>query len=681
MTTTASRRDDIQGIRAVAMLMVAAYHADLPLHGAFTGPDVFFVVSGYVITGMLLREAETAGGISIGRFYLRRVRRLLPALALLSVATVVAAALLFSPIGERQQVTGRAVRAATTIVANLHFLRETGGYFQPAAQDNPFLHTWTLSVEEQFYLVFPVLLAGLWKIGRGRRTMSIVGVLALACALSLAACVALSYGHAPSRPSRVAAWIALHDPVRVAFFVPITRAWEFLAGALLAMIPPALVLSTRVRAWSAAAGVALLTYTIVFIRTSDVFPGILAAAPVLGSVGLLIAGRGEPASFVTRLLSSRPMVWIGDRSYSWYLWHWPFAVYARTLYIGKPDAPMIAVALALIPAALSFRFVEEPIRRRRIWPSTRAAGWIAATCVAVPLACATGLVAAADRSWGQRDLASIRETTKPDHIDITAICASFSPLGDPQRATCLWPASPSRGTVLLLGDSNAGHFSEAFIAAANALGYDAQIATAGGCPFLVRPQYTSDGCRGFIEGTIAAVARRTPAYAAIVTSNATMGYLDGSLASQFLADLSPSAPVTRPNEIAGWIASVQRAVEALGRRSPVIVVGAVPQFSGVPQCLRPTLLSAPVAGCGHWPAAFAARWRDDIVAAERPAVEALGATYLDAGTRLCDPKHGCSAFIDGTLVYRDGAHLNVASARYYTPDFEAAIVAAVRSRP
>ena len=203
----AGHRNDIQGMRALAVLMVVAYHAGLPVAGGFTGPDVFFVVSGFVITGMLLRERLSTGRIAIGRFYVRRARRLLPALALVTVATLALAALMFTPIGPRQQVVARAARAATTISANFYFLRETGGYFQPAAQENPLLHTWSLSVEEQFYLVFPITLATLWWAERRWRGAWAIGILALGCLASLGASVALSYGRVPTVWPHLATWI------------------------------------------------------------------------------------------------------------------------------------------------------------------------------------------------------------------------------------------------------------------------------------------------------------------------------------------------------------------------------------------------------------------------------------------------------------------------------------------
>ena len=291
-----------------------------------------------------------------------------------------------------------------------------------------------------------------------------------------------------------------------------------------------------------------------------------------------------------------------------------------------------------------------------------------------PLACAMGFTAAVDRSWGDSEIAHIRQTPRdPNHIDITTTCASMAPLGDPARARCVWETAPSRGTLLLIGDSHAGHFSEPFIAAAHALHYDAQLATAGGCPFLRRPTYESQACRDFVEGSLAAIVGREPAYDGIVISNATTGYLDGSLAPGFVADASPGAPVTRRAEIAGWVASLSRAIETIGHRSPIIVVGAVPQFYQVPQCLRPTLFTGPSPGCGVWTPEWAAAWRTDIVSEERAAVLALGATYLDAGGILCPAGKGCSALIDGQVAYRDGAHLSVGGAMTFEPHFRAAL--------
>jgi peptidoglycan/LPS O-acetylase OafA/YrhL len=670
------RRDDIQGLRALAVLMVVAYHAGLPLPGGFTGVDVFFAVSGFVVTGMLLRERAATGRVAIVRFYLRRARRLLPALALVSVTTLVAALCVFSPIDDGQPVTARAVRAATTILANRYFLVETGDYFQPAAQRNPFLHTWSLSVEEQFYLVFPLTLVAAWWLDRRRRDGRRVSAILLLGGLgSFGVCLLLSNGLVPEVWPRLAAMISSLVPTRVAFYTPVTRAWEFLAGAIVAL--PSVVTWTpgpRLRAGIAGIGAGLLVVTLAMVRPADVFPGWRALLPVLGTLGLLVGGIGSPAPFVTRALSTRPLVWLGDRSYGWYLWHWPAVVFTRTLFATTPSAPIVAVAASLVPAALSFRFVEEPIRRRRIWPSSRATIAIACVCVVVPLACTLGFERAFEHGWGDPEVAQLRATVAPNHIDITSRCASSLPLGDPLRAPCVWAAVPSLGRMLLIGDSHAGHFSEPFIAAANALRYDAQLATMGGCPFLQRPGYPQPHCREFVEGSVAAIARREP-YAAIVISNATLGYLDSSL-MPFAADVPSGVPVTRASTIDAWVADLTRSLDTLGHRSPVIVVGDTPSFYEFPQCLRPTLFSAPSPGCGVQAPQWEAQWRTDVVVAERAAVLAFGATYLDAGAKLCSPETGCSALIDGHVAYRDGGHLSVWGGMTFEPDFRTALAAA-----
>jgi hypothetical protein len=423
----------------------------------------------------------------------------------------------------------------------------------------------------------------------------------------------------------------------------------------------------------------LLVVTLATVRSTDAFPGWRALLPVLGTLGLLIGGLGSPAPLVTRALSTRPFVWLGDRSYGWYLWHWPTVVFARALFARTPSAPIVAVAASLVPAALSFRFVEEPIRRRRIWPSSSATIAIACVCVVVPVACTVGFERAFERGWGDPEVARLHAAVTTNHIDITSGCASPLPLGDPRRAPCVWAAVPSRGRMLLIGDSHAGHFSEPFIAAANALHHDAELATMGGCPFLRRPAFPEPSCRQFVESGLAAIARREP-YAAIVISNATLGYLDSAL-TPFAADVPSGVPVTRASTIDAWVADLTRSLDALDHRSPVIVVGDTPSFYQFPECLRPTIFSAPSPGCGVQTPQWAARWRGDIVTEERAAVLALGAMYLDAGARLCSPRTGCSAFIDdGQVAYRDGGHLSVRGGMAFEPDFRAALAAATSRR-
>jgi peptidoglycan/LPS O-acetylase OafA/YrhL len=674
------KRADIQGLRAIAVLMVVLYHASGWPSGGFTGVDIFFVVSGFVITASLLRELSATGRISIQRFYVRRVRRLLPALALVSVVTSILAVLVLSPIGGQQEATGMGVASASVFVANLYFLRTIGDYFGRLAPASPFLHTWTLSIEEQFYLVFPWLLVLSWLIARGS-ARRLVGCLLVCLLFSFAACVTFTYNWLPNLPGR--AGESLHRRATdLAFYLPVTRAWEFLVGSLVAVAARRWVPPDGGRWMAAAAGLALVVAA--GVATNRPFPGLLAAIPVAGAACLIVAGLGPHPPIVTRLLSGRAMVWVGDRSYGWYLWHWPALVLARAVF---PDVWIVAAGAAVVALAaadLSYRLVEQPIRLGRRFASPRATIGMASACLAIPLACGAGLVAAADRSWGRPDVAALRAVILPDHTDALSGCASTAPLGSPNRPACVWPATAtaSRGTILLIGDSHAGHLTEPLIAAANGLGYDAQVATIGGCPMIVPPVDSVPFCGRFVTESLAAIAHHRPAYAAVVISNASANYINRHPELTFAADADPpetqSIAPDRRARIRGWVARARRAVDAIGRSSPVVVIGAVPRFPGLPGCLRPSLFSGPAAGCGYLNPGTAGALLSDVITEERATVRTLGATYLDAADRLCTAGRGCSAFVDGALVFRDSAHLSVRGSMLFESDLRNALASTIR---
>lgn len=252
------RRADVQDLRAVAILLVVAYHAGLGLSGGFVGVDVFFVISGFVISGLLLREFDSRGEISLGSFYIRRIRRLFPALALMWIVTLLLSAVLLSPLGTVQPTTGRAASAASSFVANAYFFISTGGYFQPTAEANPFLHTWSLSVEEQFYVFLPVVLVLGLRLSRKRRRAPMVALIAGAFTLSFVANLAFSYDHLPQ--VRGLRTMAAHPDIalRFAFYSPVTRAWEFLAGVLITLVCQRGPSSAFVARTGATAGAVLL---------------------------------------------------------------------------------------------------------------------------------------------------------------------------------------------------------------------------------------------------------------------------------------------------------------------------------------------------------------------------------------------------------------------------------------
>lgn len=346
--TLPDRRLDIQGLRALAVLMVMAFHARLPVPGGFVGVDVFFVISGYVITAMLVRELARNGRVDFRRFYLRRFKRLTPALALMVCVTMILAALLLSPLGTQQDAARTAI-GAMLLGANYVIAKLSGEYFGLDAHSNALLNTWSLSVEEQFYLAFPLLLAIAWRLGRRwQRPWVVKAIVATVGVGSLALALGGSYGM--TLPAEQ--WL-------IQFYSPLTRAWEFAAGSLLALLPNPWR-SRRVSTALGVAGVLGLAASLVVINEYTPFPGPATLLPVVATMLLLLAGSGPGPT--TRMLSSTPMARVGDWSYSLYLWHWPFIVIATSAWPGPAwVAPAAALASAL-PAIASYRWVEQPLR-------------------------------------------------------------------------------------------------------------------------------------------------------------------------------------------------------------------------------------------------------------------------------------------------------------------------------
>lgn len=281
-----SRRADIQGLRAIAVMVVVMFHAGLGLQGGFVGVDIFFVISGFVITAMLAREWDQSGRINFGQFYLRRFRRLTPALALMIAVTTVISAVVISPLGPQQTVAETAI-GAMLFVANIVIAATTGNYFGTAADVNPLLHTWSLSVEEQFYLFFPALLAVGWVMSRRRRmrfgALIVVGSVAAISFL-------IAFMGPLDRP--IAGFSVPMSRLAFGFYSPLTRAWEFAVGALLVLALRIwnLHLSRRTSGILGSSGMALLVLSLTVISSHSQYPGLWTLLPVCATLMLLLAG-------------------------------------------------------------------------------------------------------------------------------------------------------------------------------------------------------------------------------------------------------------------------------------------------------------------------------------------------------------------------------------------------------
>lgn len=351
-------RLEIDGLRAIAVLGVILFHVDVKCPGGFVGVDVFFVISGYLITSLLLRDLET-GRFSLVQFWERRCRRILPALAVMVLVTLLAAGFLLLP--DDYLKLGRSAVWQALFASNVHFWQDTG-YFAAAAAEKPLLHTWSLAVEEQFYLGMPLLLAVLVSLRPtgGRRHIGII----------LTALMGAGLGWS--------VFILRRDPASAFFLLP-SRAWELLAGALLAVLPMGLTLGLgRWREIPALLGLGAIVGSYALYNADTRFPGLAALPPVLGTALFLAANQrpagAPPPTWCGRLLATRPLVSIGLLSYSLYLWHWPllaFVNYWSFVPLAK-GGKLLLILLTFLLALLSWHFVETPFRLRRVCASRRS---------------------------------------------------------------------------------------------------------------------------------------------------------------------------------------------------------------------------------------------------------------------------------------------------------------------
>jgi len=346
MTKHLSYRSDIDGLRAVAVLSVVLYHLDHRLApGGYIGVDIFFVISGYLIGAILLKEFE-AGTFSFAQFFERRIRRLFPAYFVMALATASVAWFVLAPEAYRQ--FGQSLFAATIFTSNILFYKEAG-YFDRTSEEKPLLHTWSLAVEEQFYIIVPIVMAIIYFLVKDNARRAVVWFAALITVVSFALSV-----------------IALSWDASAVFYLFPFRAWELAIGVLLSTgIAPALK-NARMANLTSALGALLIAIAIIFYTQSTPFPGAAALLPCIGSALILYAGE-QHQPLVSRGLSIKPVVWVGLVSYSMYLWHWPVILLSEQgfLFERTLGSTIIIVVVIGIATYLSYRFVETPIRHAR----------------------------------------------------------------------------------------------------------------------------------------------------------------------------------------------------------------------------------------------------------------------------------------------------------------------------
>lgn len=573
-------RPDIDGLRALAVMSVVLYHANpFLLPGGYIGVDIFFVISGYLITSILRKEIE-GGRFSLAQFYLRRAKRILPALTVVLFATLVAGALFLLPADFR--LLGRHMLYTGLFLSNFVFWKETG-YFDEAAELKPLLHTWSLGVEEQFYLAWPLLLILVLR----KRTVlrPLLGVLVLA-----------SFA--------VACWAVVYQPAAAFYLLPM-RAWELWVGAGLALGLFPRTQHRWVKHVCSLVGMGMILVGVLALDEHSSFPGWNALLPCAGAA--LLIGVGEQALCNRYLLGARPVVWVGLMSYSLYLWHWPVLSLSRLILPHRPDSVFL-LALAVFLSALTYRYVETPFRtggfRDRIDLRHAAFATLATAAIGGGILLGKG----------------IPGRFSPD------VLASVQPGTDvnPWRATCLKdPESAfagldgrryqtprdSRGYVLVWGDSHADTWVPGVTALAREEGRGLIEYTMHACPPLVDVDFvgaetrivTRQGCTAFNRAVLQEVLNHQEiqivflaARWALYVERTRFGTEDRGPRPPFLVDARHRRLTTEGSRAVlreALNASV-RVLTAAGKR--VVVVGQVPEFGfNVPRCYaKEKILSA-----------------------------------------------------------------------------------------
>jgi peptidoglycan/LPS O-acetylase OafA/YrhL len=638
-------RPDIDGLRAIAVLSVVFYHYGIgPVYGGFVGVDVFFVISGYLITSIVHRQIGE-GRFTFAGFYERRIRRIFPALFAVLAATLAAGALILLPNDMRA--LSDATIATLLFASNVLFWRRSG-YFDPGSDLNPLLHTWSLAVEEQFYIVFPVFLIVVARFA----PRYLRALLAASAAVSLAACILLQD------------W----QPNATFFLAPF-RAWELALGGLLAVGAVPLIERRAARegiAWAALGG---LLFSLWRTEAGLEFPGWQAILPVVATALLIHTGTSGGTA-VHRLLGTRPMVLVGLISYSLYLWHWPLIVYASyaspTLQVAPFDKALLCVA-AIALAAASYRWIETPFRR----PSSSArrsrlplfAGAAAATVILAGCAFAVRDSEMLRARFSEKVLAldAAREPVIPFQQ-----CDGLPP--NAESAACTIGRDRKGPVTLRWGDSHAMAWAPVFRAGgAHVAPGPVVLALKSACPPLegVTVNY-GRGCDAFNRATIEWIARHRPAR--IVMMAAWTDYSrPGAFYELTGADGERGNPRVFPAALGRTVAAVTP------RAGEVVLIGPTPGApEGVP--LRAALAERHEV---PWPQGVesdsaAQRARSFWKAAEALPSEQI--TLIDPAKWFCVGGR-CRYVLDGRLLYRDEAHLSVEGARFAAEKLEDSLAA------
>lgn len=620
-------RPDVDGLRAIAVLAVLAFHAfPEAAPGGFAGVDVFFVVSGFLISGIIF-EGLQSGRFSFTDFYWRRVRRIFPALILVLLACLGLGWLVLLP--DEYSRVGKHVAAGAAFVSNVALWREAG-YFDVTAELKPLLHLWSLGVEEQYYLVWPLLLFAF-----RRRPQAMLWMIVTIAALSFAANL----------------WLTAHKPV-AAFYLPVGRFWELLAGSLLAYFSCYRRLAGRYRDLKAFSGLAMICASFALLSGARAFPGGWVLLPVLGTVLIIWAG---PSAWLNRNILSRPgLVFVGLISYPLYLWHWPLLVYARIVHGGEPPAALRLglCALSLVAAWLTYALVEKKIRHATL-PSIRR---LSGPALAASMAClgVAGVLALQSRLLPQ-------SASLPHVREISRAYEDWDYGGDR-----IIPGDSGKA-VLFFGDSHMQHYWPRIkkVAAERAAPLRTIIfKTTGGCAPVPGIERKGHQCSPFVEEGLRLA--RQPEVETVVIAASWVGFLNRG--DYYRIGDPAQAPLTLLTPQTDWVLQGFEAAlaELVAAGKQVVVMLSSPRGSGLDPksvILRAGITVEIRGPLAPMPRSALAALTGPIDERLRRIAAAVGATVVDPTEWLCTPTLCPSVDEQGRPLYKDESHLRASVAR------------------
>ena len=607
-------RRDLDGLRGIAVGVVVAYHLDASLApGGFVGVDVFFVLSGFLITGLIAAELEGAV-FSIANFYDRRIRRIVPALVFVCACTTVLALAILLP--SELELYASSLLATALSVSNFWCLFNSG-YFDPYAEVHPLFHTWSLGVEEQFYIIFPLLLMAVFKWRRAGLGTIIWLLFAGSLVLSV---------------------VRLEEHPQSTFYLLPTRAWELLTGSIVALGLVPKPASRLVRDVAGAFGLLAIAAAVFAYTSKTPFPGLAALPPCIGAALVIWAGQGENAP--ARMLTMRPLVFLGLISYSLYLWHWPLIVFANLLNVEALShfQQLVVAATSITLAALTWRFIEQPFRRRDasgftrpaiLWSGGLSLGGLVA--VAFVLNSSQGLPSrfsqqALDLTNAKHDSSPFR---KKCHFDQTAKVS--------YEDTCVLGevVSPK---IIVYGDSHGAEFSAVLGVLAKSRNESIRQITASACPPAADfSMPIRKDCGRYNAAMLAKLATIDPATIIIAANSIAWSY-------------------ENPEQYWQGLRKSLTALSHAGHR--LIVLGQVPRL---PNNMQAPVTVARWTGQGHDPADFKFSLDDrfrDVDANLRSIAADVNAAYVPVASGLCKDEQ-CSAYLEEAVLYTDDNHLSM----------------------